>query len=287
MIHTSVLVKEILDLLNLKNGDAIIDATMGEGGHTNVFLDIVGETGKVLGIEQDAEIAKRVPKIKNLVIALGNFMDIDIIAEKNNFKNIKVILFDLGISSWHYQESGRGFSFSRQDEPLIMKLGSEINEDLEWNSAAEIVNQVSEKELSDIFFKYGEERRARRIAKNIVEARRKKRIVSVGDFLKAAGIKDVKQKARIFQALRIAVNNELLILTKGIEHGFKILAPKGRMAIIAYHSLEDRIVKKFFNEKKKNEEAIILTKKPVTPSGEEIKLNSRARSAKMRVLEKI
>ena len=202
------------------------------------------------------------------------------------------IIFDLGLSSDQLENSGRGFSFLK-DEPLLMTLKENPGpEDL---TAKEIVNDWSEKSLADIIYGYGEERFSRRIAKAIVEARGKKEIKTTFDLVKI--LEDIVGKAykrqklhfatRTFQALRIAVNDELGNLKTGLEKGFEILNADGRMAVISFHSLEDRIVKKFYKNKAKEKQAILINKKPITASSEEIKNNPRARSAKLRILEKL
>lgn len=276
-VHTPVLIEELRELLNLKPGDNAIDATMDGGGHARMMLELVKPGGKVLGIDQDTAMVRRMKNTENLIAVAGNFRDMAEIAGKAAFKNIKAILFDLGMSAWHLKESGRGFSFQKPNEPLLMNLKTG------GKSAAEIVNQSGEKELARVFKEFGEVPRAGNIAGKIISARRQARIRSVGDLLNALGIKDRKQLAKIFQALRIAANEELEALRQGLESGFGLLPPGGRMAVISYHSLEDRAVKQFFRSRA----AIILTKKPITPSREEVFKNPSSRSAKLRVLQKI
>ena len=280
--HIPVLVEELKTLLNLKPGDNAIDATLDGGGHARMMLKLVSPDGKVLGIDQDIEMVKKMSGFKNLVTALGNFRNIDKIAGKNNFKGAKAILFDLGMSTWHIEASGRGFSFQRPDEPLLMQLSAGAQK-----SAASILNAYSEAELTKIFREFGEVRAPGWIARKIISARRMKRIYSVGDLLKALGVKNKKALAKIFQALRIAVNEELEALNEGLKNGFHLLSRGGRMAIISYHSLEDRAVKVFFRNCRMFEQAQIITKKPVMPAFVEIRRNPSSRSAKLRVLEKI
>ncbi|QQG42363.1 MAG: 16S rRNA (cytosine(1402)-N(4))-methyltransferase RsmH [Candidatus Giovannonibacteria bacterium] len=284
-IHTPVLTEELKALLNLGKGDKAIDATMDGGGHAKMMLGLVGGEGIILGIDQDEAMIKLMPENKNFLTALGNFRNIDLLAKQKGFGKAKAILFDLGMSRWHLEQSGRGFSFGRSKEPLLMNLGAGAK------SAAEIVNQTSERELTRIFREFGEEPRARLIAKKLVLARKKGKMLSVGDFLAALGIDDIRGKerllARVFQALRIAVNDELAALLEGLLKGFEILLPGGRLAAISYHSLEDRIVKNFFKKLSADGRAEILTKKPIVAGDEEVRRNSSARSAKLRVLEKI
>ncbi len=291
--HIPVLVKEVLVLLNIKSGDKIIDATLDGGGHTEAMLNIILPAGKVLGIEQDEKMIKTLEKNilesgeefwKNLIIANGNFRNIDAIAVEHNFKNIDAILFDLGMSTWHIKESRRGFSFQELNEPILMNLGN-----LSEKNAARIINSSTKEELKTIFIKYGELRApyATKIAEKILIARKNNPILTVNHFLAATGVKDKKMLARIFQALRIQVNDELNAIEEALEKSFKIIRPNGRIAVISYHSLEDRIIKNFFKLKFQNNEASIVTKKPVIASREEIIKNTSARSAKLRVIKKI
>lgn len=291
--HKPVLLKEVIALLNLKSGDNAIDATLDGGGHAEQLLQAVAPDGKVLGIEQDTEMIQslkseirpacrtgRNPKFeiwKNLIIAHGNFRNIDELAGKYSFKKVKAILFDLGLSRWHLEESGRGFSFQKPEEPILMKLDARRQE-----GAANILNTYPKTELVKIFKEFGEVRAPHHIAEKILLARKRKRICSVGDLLEALRINNKRSLAKIFQALRIAVNEELAALEEGLRKGFDLLSPGGRIAVISYHSLEDRIVKKFFLGGK----AVIVTKKPMTPLREEIFKNPSARSAKLRVLQK-
>ena len=216
-----------------------------------------------------------------LFLECGNFADIEVISKKFFPDGANGVLFDFGFSSFHIDESGRGFSYSK-NEPLDMRYNPGSGP-----AAAEIVNTWPERELEIIFKDFGEERRARRIAKNIAAARRTERIITTNQLVAAIGSKDVKTMARIFQALRIAVNDELENIEQGLAGAWRILKPGGRLAAISFHSLEDRIVKNFFNEKKQGAGGQILTKKPITASAEEIAKNSRARSAKLRAIRKI
>ncbi|PIZ85308.1 16S rRNA (cytosine(1402)-N(4))-methyltransferase [Candidatus Nomurabacteria bacterium CG_4_10_14_0_2_um_filter_33_9] len=214
------------------------------------------------------------------------------------------IIFDLGLSSDQLENSGRGFSFMK-DEPLLMTMKE--NPSLDDLTAIDIVNSWGEESLVDIIYGYGEERFSRRIAKGIIEARKKNNIKTTFDLVKIIGdsVPSAYKRQRIhfatrtFQALRIAVNDELGALKVGLEKGFEILKKParphdslgagggGRMSVISFHSLEDRIVKRFFRDKKEKSEAILINKKPIIPKEEEIKNNGRSRSAKLRVLEKI
>ena len=290
MVHISVLKKEILGHLNPQPGDRIIDGTLDGGGHAYAFLEKIAPGGTVLGIEQDgAMIAALKSKIQisndklweNLIVAHGNFRNIDAIAKKNNFVPAQGILLDLGMSTWHLRESGRGFSFQKPDEPLLMNLDSSGSA-----NAAALLSGLPEKELERIFREYGEERRSRFIARMIVTGRKKIKIRSVDDLIAILGVRNRKSLARIFQALRIAVNDELEALREGIEHGIAVLAPQGQLAIISYHSLEDRIVKQLFNTYVKTGRGTTVTKKPIIPTHEEIRQNPSSRSAKLRIFKK-
>ena len=299
-VHKTVLLNETIEGLNLSKtseskalgkGQVVIDATFGGGGHS-------------------AEICKRYPGIKIIAIdqdksafqkAESKFKDLDcdITFVNDNFGNLQNIkenangiIFDLGLSSDQLENSGRGFSFQK-NEPLLMTMKENPAED--DLTAIEIVNTWEEKNIADIIYGYGEEKYSRRIAKGIVEARRKKEIKTTFDLVEVIreAVPNGYRKGRLhfatrtFQALRIAVNDELNALHGGLEQGFNILKNGGRMSVISFHSLEDRIVKNFNKEKVKNKEAILINKKPRGATSEEIKNNPRSRSAKLRILEKI
>jgi len=287
MIHIPVLQKEVLEYLSPKPNQNFIDCTIGEAGHTLAILEKNKPEGKVLGIEWDIELYKNLSKltINKLSLVNDNFVNLKEIVERERFKPVYGIIFDLGMSSWHLEESGRGFSFLR-NEPLDMRFG--VQNEL---TAEEIVNKWKAKDIEKVLEEYGEERFAKRIAKNIVEIRKFKPIETTFQLL------DVIKKAvpgwyqhrkihfatRTFQALRIAVNDELENLKEVLPQALEILMPGGCLVIISFHSLEDRIVKNFFA----NQKFKILTKKPITPSEEEIKINPRSRSAKLRAILKI
>lgn len=287
MIHIPVLQKEVIDYLDPKPNENFIDATIGEGGHTAAILEKNKPNGKVLGIEIDPEILEKFKFQDRLILVNDSYINLKNIVKKYNFGPIKGILFDLGMSSWHLEESGRGFSFQK-NEPLDMRysINSKFKNQNEKLRAEEILNQWSENALEKILREYGEEIFSRRIAKEIVETRKKNSIKSTFQLVEI--IKKATpswyQKKRIhfatktFQALRIAVNDELETIKKGLSEALDVLEKEGRLVVISFHSLEDRIVKNFFQERKIE----ILTKKPVRPSLEEIKTNKRSRSAKLR-----
>ncbi|MEK7123410.1 MAG: 16S rRNA (cytosine(1402)-N(4))-methyltransferase RsmH [Patescibacteria group bacterium] len=290
-MHFPVLTKEVLEFLNPRLGENFIDCTVDGGGHAREILKKISPDGKLLGIDLDSEMIKNTRleiNDENLILVNENFKNLKKIIEEKKFSRVSGILIDLGWSSTQIEKSGRGFSFLK-DEPLDMRYSSS------GMTAAEAANQLSEKDLADIFWQYGEERFSRRIAKKIVEARKKKRILTTFDLVEAVKTAvprsyergRIHPATRVFQGLRIYVNQELENLKEVLPQAVEILAPGGRLAVISFHSLEDRIVKNFFREMKKEGRLEILTKKPVVPSDEEIKLNPRSRSAKLRVCRKI
>lgn len=291
--HRPVLLNEVIELLNVQKGKWYIDATAGGGGHTRAILE---KKGKVLVIDQDEEAISQINdqlgtyiKTGQLQIQEGNFKDLGKIVEHAKFYDkFAGIIFDLGMSTYQIKDAGRGFSFLK-DEPLDMRM-SRHNQ----TTAADIVNKYSEGELYEIFRKFGEEQLARQLARAIVGSRAVKKIQTTGELAELA--KSVYKKAhvfqknhpgtRIFQALRIKVNSELDALRFALPQAFDLLEAFGRLVIISFHSLEDRIVKQYFLETVRVGKAKLVVKKPVTPSEREIEINAAARSAKLRVLEK-
>lgn len=230
-------------------------------------------------------------KDKRLFLFSGNFADIRDIASLANFSDASGILFDLGFRTFHTEESDRGFSFQK-NQPLNMRYDSDPN----GLTAEKIVNEWSEKDLEKIFREYGEERNSKRIARAIEENRKKKKIKTSGELVEVingtymthgTNRPSVKTLARIFQALRIAVNGELENIKAGLNRAWDIVIPGGRIAVISFHSLEDRIAKNFFKEKKISGEGEILTKKPIMASEQEMSFNPRSRSAKLRAIRKL
>lgn len=294
MIHKPVLLNEILEFFNPKQGDIFIDGTANGGGHTLALWEKVKPTGKVLAIDKDKDIVGELKrKVKeggqNILVVSDSYANLKNIVDQKEFGKISGILLDLGYSSYHVDVSGRGFSFQR-DEPLIMRYESdiEIGKDL---TAYEVVNSFSENDIADIIYKYGEDRASRKIAKRIVLKRKQKKIETSSEL--AEIIADVFGKkhfkihpaTRSFQALRIFVNDELGDLERALPQMYEILKTGGKIAIISFHSLEDRIVKNFFRDNK--DKFKIITKKPIIAGREETKENPRARSAKLRIVEKI
>jgi len=296
-MHAPVLLKEVIEYLKPEPGDIILDATIDGGGHAEAIMQKIGKTGTLIGIDQDAVILEnlksQISNLKNNVILInGNFRNLDELLKNNNIEKIDGAIFDLGTSMLQLEESGRGFTFQK-NEPLLMTYKSDINStDL---IAQDIVNKWSEKDIADILYKYGEERFSRRIAKNIVDIRERKEIKTTFDLseiirLSVPSFYRNNQRlnccTKTFQALRIAVNDELNAIEEGLSRVWKLLSAESRLVVISFHSLEDRIVKNFFKEKSKKEEGLILTKKPIIPSQEEIISNFSSRSAKLRVIEK-
>ncbi len=296
--HIPVLAREVVELLRLPQGAVVIDATLGAGGHSRAILNQIGPKGIVIGIDKDEDaitvasknLSSVIRSHHQLVAVRGSYTDLDSIfstAAKNwRCGRPDGILFDLGLSSLQL-ESGRGFSFAI-DAPLDMRFdqSGEL-------TAESIVNSYSQPDLADILWQLGEERASRRIAKAIFEARKKQRIRTTQEL--AQNIIKVKpwQRGKIhpatltFQALRMAVNSELTNLTQALPKAIALLKPGGRLAVISYHSLEDRIVKNIFRDTAKTGLAKLITKKPIRPSLAEIKANPRSRSAKLRVIEKV
>jgi 16S rRNA (cytosine1402-N4)-methyltransferase len=290
-VHKPVLLNEVIEWLNVQRNKNYVDCTVGEGGHIREILKRNGPKGKVLGIEIDFELYKKLKeeKIERLILVNDSFVNLKEIVEREKFKEIYGILLDLGISSWHIEKSGRGFSFLR-DEPLIMKYDV-----FRGISAMEIINQWSEKDIVRILKEYGQERFAEKIAKTICNERKKKKIertLQLVEIIKKAVPswylrRKIHFATKTFLALRIATNNELENLKNVLFQSLDILEKEGRLVVISFHSLEDKIVKHFLREKEKEGRIKILTKKPIIPSKEEIIKNPRSRSAKLRVALKI
>ena len=314
MIHTPVLQKEVLQYLDPKPNENFVDATIGEGGHAEIILKKNGPEGKVLGIEQDIEQVKnckdRLKKFEDrLILVNDSYINLQEIVKKSNFgpvnpvksakggvakpqfNRVNGILFDLGMSTWHLEKSGRGFSFQK-DESLDMRYNPEINS----KTGEKIINEYSEKEIEKILREFGEERFARRIAREIIKERKREPIKTTFHLVEVikkavpmqAGhqYRKIHFATRTFQALRIAVNDELDNLKNVLPQAIEILAKEGVIVVISFHSLEDRIVKNFFKTESKKKLLKILTKKPIKADSEEIKINRRSRSAKLRACQK-
>jgi 16S rRNA (cytosine1402-N4)-methyltransferase len=304
-IHKPVLLKEVIEYLNVGKNKNYIDCTVGEGGHAIEILKRNGPKGKVLGIEIDPELYKKLKKekLERLILVNDSFSNLKEIVKRENFGPISGILLDLGLSSGHLEKSGRGFSFLK-DEPLIMRYDWNLAKSILLRSsrvsskelsAEKIVNEWSEKEIERILKEYGEERFAKRISREIVRARKVKPIKTTFQLVEVIkkSVPSFYQHQRIhfatktFQALRITVNNELENLKIALPQALEVLERGGRLVVISFHSLEDRIVKNFLKEKEREGKIKILTKKPIRPSKEEIRKNPRSRSAKLRAALKI
>ena len=286
-MHIPVLLKEVIEYLDIKPNGNYIDCTLNGGGHTREILKRT--KGKVLGIEIDKEIFEKIEKekIERLIPVNDSYVNIKKIAEEKGFNKVQGILFDIGMSSYHVDEAERGFSFNK-DEPLIMNYSTGL-------TAEEILNEWKEDEIEKILKEYGEEEFSRKIAKKIVEKRKLGRIKSTLQLVSI--IKEATPgwyhhsrthfATRTFQALRIKVNNELDNFRQALPEALSLLEKEGRLVAISFHSLEDRIIKEFLKEKEKSGEVRIINKKPIVPTDEEINLNPRSRSSKLRAAIKI
>ncbi len=296
MIHQPVLLKEVLKIFNPKPNQNFIDATLGEGSHSIEILKKTAPKGKILGIEFDSVLIKEAEKNfkkfnleKRVILANDNFSNLERIVKKNNFFDFEGILFDLGISKWHFKKSKRGFSFQKNE---ILDL--RINPKFQTLKGFEILNLWQKPEIEKILREFGEIKKAKEIAEEIIKERKIKPIINTFDLIKVLEkfskfLKRKNQKihfaTKVFMALRIAVNNEIENLKKGLNQAFKILKVNKKIIVISFHSLEDRIVKNFFKELKQKKLVKVLTKKPIVPSIEEIQKNPSARSAKLRAIE--
>lgn len=330
--HIPVLLEESLEKLNLKKGDTVVDATLGGGGHSREILKTIGDKGKLIAIDRDKKAIEKfaefsiclpdgqISKVKNNYFVNSNFANLENILKALKIKSVDAVLADLGISSDQLEDAERGFSF-REDAKLDMRMSSHANPRIDVNqqiandedseiTAEKIVNNYSEKDLGRIFRDYGEERFAGRIAKRIIETRKSKKIKTTRELIdviaKAIPGKYRRGKrhfaTKTFQALRIETNGELESLKNFLPQAIDALKTGGRLAVIAFHSGEDRIVKEIFRENARGcvcpqefpicrcgcEPKIkIITKKPIIPDFKEVKKNPRSRSAKLRVAEKI
>lgn len=292
--HTSVLLQEVLEALSVSPDAVVVDGTIGGAGHLAKIGEKLSKKGKLIGIDADpAALTRAKEKLSGVdaevLLIEGNFRDLRDHLQSREIDEVTHVLLDLGWSGFQLT-AGRGFSFL-VNEPLVMTYGVPGEETL---TAKDLVNDLAEEQLADIIFAYGEERFARRIARGIVAARVEKEIETtkeLADIVKRSvpiwyRHRKAHPATKTFQALRIAVNDELDALRDALRGAEKLLAPEGRIAIITFHSIEDRIVKRFFEGLQRDGVGTLLTKKPIAPSEEEIQKNPRARSAKLRVFIK-
>ncbi|GLC32386.1 16S rRNA (cytosine(1402)-N(4))-methyltransferase RsmH [Clostridium omnivorum] len=306
--HVSVLLNECIDALNIKEDGIYVDCTLGGAGHSSEIVKRLSPKGKLIGIDQDKNALeaskKRLAEYDNVIYVHNNFYNIKEVLDELNIEGVDGILMDLGVSSHQLDEGERGFSYMK-DAPLDMRMNRDSN-----FSAYNVINNYSEEELTRVIRDFGEEKFARRIAKFIVDRRGEKPIETtyeLVDIIKAAIPAKARREGphpakRTFQAIRIEVNNELGILDRAIEDGAAKLNKDGRIAVITFHSLEDRIIKNKYKQLEnpctcpkefpvcicgKKPEIKIITRKPIEPSEIEVEENPRSRSAKLRVAEKI
>jgi 16S rRNA (cytosine1402-N4)-methyltransferase len=293
MKHIPVLKDEVKKFLNLKNGDFLIDGTLDGGGHAMSLINELGPEGIFLGVDLDESLVNKFKiefgdylkkHLKKFFIINENYANLENILKRNNLPKAQGLLIDLGFSMWQI-DSGRGFTFLK-NEILDMRYSQKLNNVV----AMGVINKLSENELAEIFYKYGGERKSRQIAKLIVRERKIKPIETTGELVRI--IEMVKRRrgkshpaTKIFQALRIFVNSEIENLTKILNSLDKVVGSDGRAVFITFHSLEDKIVKNGFKKMAEKGIAEILTKKPITPTRDEVLNNPRSRSAKLRALK--
>lgn len=295
--HIPALLKESIDGLNIRPDGTYVDVTFGGGGHSGEILKRL-DTGKLIAFDQDEDAAVNVMADERFIFLAQNFRFLRNNLLFNGIKSIDGLIADLGVSFHQFDEPERGFTF-RQDAPLDMRMNQQGK-----TTAADLLRDLDEKELADVFYKYGELTNSRRIAREIAEARNRKSLKTVDDIIDAIGRlapfrQEHKFYAKVFQSLRIAVNHEIDYLEEMLVQALEMLTPGGRLVVITYHSLEDRVVKNFMKtgnfegiEKKDfygNTESPfkVLGKKGFTPDDDEIARNNRARSARLRIAEKL
>jgi 16S rRNA (cytosine1402-N4)-methyltransferase len=297
MTHTSVLLHECIESLALKEGMTVVDGTFGAGGHSRRIAEVIGKKGQLIAFDADKSVFSEAKQnalltLTRFVPVAENFRNIDEVLGRLSISGIDAALFDLGLSSTQLEVSGRGFSFQR-NEPLTMTFVEKPKEG--ETTAGEIVNHWSEESIATILKGFGEERFAGRIARGIVETRKKSPITSTSELVEIirSYIPARFQKGKThfatqtFQALRMAVNDELGVITAGIEGALTHMTTGGRIAVISFHSVEDRVVKQLFRRLADEGTVLAITKKPIVPTESEIKANPRSRSAKLRVVQKI
>ncbi len=309
MRHVPVLLREVIELLNLRSGMNIVDCTLGDGGHSEKILEKIAPEGKLLGIDVDPESLLRAKQFLyrfegRVIFVRDNFVQLKEILKNGQLGRVDGILMDFGWSSPQFMQRSRGLSFQNPEEPLDMRYGSSFETalfGLDNPTAKDLVNQLPAEQLEYIFSRFGEENLSRDIAKKIVEERKQKEIQTVGELVEIVlstyrtKLKTEKEipwvgglhpATKVFQALRIAVNDELGVIEKVLPQAVEALSSGGRLAVITFHSLEDRIVKHFFKSKE-GKDIEIITKKPIECDTEEYTNNPPSRSAKLRVVQKL
>jgi len=296
--HTPVMLAEVLGALDPKEGGRYVDGTIGGGGHAKAILERVGPQGRVLGLDRDPEAIGHLEKVlspaaPNLILRQANFAQAEAVLDELGWEMVDGMLLDLGLSSFQIDQSGRGFSFQKA-EPLDMRM-----DPAHGRPVSELVNRLPEKDLADLIFRFGEDRAARRIARAVVQARPLARSDQLAEVIRRAsgrpaGKARIHPATRTFQALRVAVNQELENLAEFLSRAPKMLKPGGRLVVISFNSLEDRLVKKSMSAStgrpEGNEAQPLLRalfKKPLRPSPEEIAANPRCRSAKLRAAQRV
>jgi len=297
MYHVPVLLNETLDGLNIKPNGVYVDVTFGGGGHSRAILERLGKGGRLFGFDQDEDAMKNALDDKRFTFVRSNFRYLTNFLRYHGIEQVDGILADLGVSSHHFDDETRGFSF-RFEGDLDMRMNKRASQ-----TAASVLNTYSEAQLADIFFYYGELQQARRIAKAIVVARSEASIETITQFLDIVKVffpreREKKDMAKLFQALRIEVNREMDVLKSLLEQSVQVLAPEGRLAVLTYHSLEDRLVKNYVkagNFEGRQEKDFYgqvvapfraINNKVIVASDAEVNENPRARSAKLRIAEK-
>lgn len=296
--HIPVLLKESVDGLDINPDGVYVDVTFGGGGHSREILSRLGDNGHLFSFDQDADAENNIVDDPRFTFVHSNFRWLSNWMRYYDIEHIDGLIADLGVSSHHFDDAERGFSF-RYDAPLDMRMNREGGK-----TAADIVNDDTEEHLADIFYLYGELRRSRQIAAAIVKARQRKPILTTQDFLQVVDPlfrreKEKKDMARLFQALRIEVNHEMQALSEMLTSATRLLAKGGRLSVITYHSLEDRMVKNIMKSGNVNgkveEDPVygrkaspynLVNNKVIVPSDEEVERNPRSRSAKLRIAEK-
>lgn len=296
--HIPVLLKESVDGLDINPDGVYVDVTFGGGGHSREILSRLGDNGHLFSFDQDADTENNIVDDPRFTFVHSNFRWLSNWMRYYDIEHIDGLLADLGVSSHHFDDAERGFSF-RYDAPLDMRMNREGGK-----TAADIVNDDTEEHLADIFYLYGELRRSRQIAAAILKARQRKPILTTQDFLQVVDPlfrreKEKKDMARLFQALRIEVNHEMQALSEMLTSATRLLAKGGRLSVITYHSLEDRMVKNIMKSGNVNgkveEDPVygrkaspynLVNNKVIVPSDEEVERNPRSRSAKLRIAEK-